>query len=363
MIYDGGNGGTVELLDDGLVIRRKGVASFLSQGLQGEKRIPFSSITSIQFKEPGITTGYIQFGLLGGVEKRGGVFDATKDENTVLFVSTALGNFRRLREIVESKIGQAHRTPGPSIVSSATYAEELTRLADLRDRGVLSDEEFGDEKARLQSQRNSPVAQHVRQSDARPLSPKPERDEALAKTDATAKSTTGKKLGIGCLVILAILFGLGVLGASLDPENQTGAANGDAAANEDMSVESSLASKRISEPAKPAAEVAPSSSLTAAQNNAVRSAEQYLAMTGFSRDGLIAQLSSDAGEGYSVDDATVAVDSLGVDWNENAVKSAKQYLNMTGFSCKGLIEQLSSSAGEKYTSEQASYGARQAGAC
>lgn len=103
--------------------------------------------------------------------------------------------------------------------------------------------------------------------------------------------------------------------------------------------------------------------LTASQINAVRSAEQYLSMTGFSRDGLIAQLSSDAGDGYSVADATAAVDSLSVDWNENAAKSARQYLSMSGFSCKGLIEQLSSSAGDKYTVEQATYGAPQAGAC
>lgn len=103
--------------------------------------------------------------------------------------------------------------------------------------------------------------------------------------------------------------------------------------------------------------------LTGPQLNAVRSAEQYLSMTGFSREGLIQQLSSDAGEGYSLSDATAAVDSLNVDWNENAARSARQYLEMTGFSCKGLIEQLSSSAGEKYTVEQATYGARQAGAC
>jgi hypothetical protein len=103
--------------------------------------------------------------------------------------------------------------------------------------------------------------------------------------------------------------------------------------------------------------------ITASQMNAVRSAEQYLSMMGFSRDGLISQLSSDAGDGYSVADATAAVDSLNVDWNENAAKSARQYLSMSGFSCKGLIEQLSSSAGDKYTVEQATYGARQAGAC
>lgn len=105
------------------------------------------------------------------------------------------------------------------------------------------------------------------------------------------------------------------------------------------------------------------SNLTGPQRNAARSASSYLSMTGFSRDGLIDQLSSDAGEGYSVADATAAVDSLDVDWSENAARSAKEYLDMTGFSCKGLIEQLSSSAGSQYTLEQATYGARSAGAC
>ena len=104
-------------------------------------------------------------------------------------------------------------------------------------------------------------------------------------------------------------------------------------------------------------------SLTGPQKNASRSAEQYLSMAGFSRNGLIHQLSADAGEGYSVADATVAVDSLNANWDEQAVRSAQQYLSMQGFSCKGLIEQLSSSAGEKYTVSQATHGARQAGAC
>ncbi len=103
--------------------------------------------------------------------------------------------------------------------------------------------------------------------------------------------------------------------------------------------------------------------LTGPQNNAVRSAKQYLSMTGFSRNGLIQQLSSDAGDGYEISDATVAVDSLNIDWNHEAVKSAKQYLSMMGFSCKGLIQQLSSSAGDKYTVDQATYGAKQAGGC
>lgn len=104
-------------------------------------------------------------------------------------------------------------------------------------------------------------------------------------------------------------------------------------------------------------------SLSGPQKNAVRSANTYLNMTGFSRKGLIEQLSSPYGDGYEVADATVAVDSLSVSWKEQAVRSAKVYLNMTGFSCKGLIEQLSSPAGDKYTVSEATYGAQQAGAC
>jgi hypothetical protein len=103
--------------------------------------------------------------------------------------------------------------------------------------------------------------------------------------------------------------------------------------------------------------------LTVPQKNAVRSANNYLRMMGFSRDGLIQQLSSDAGDGYSFTDATVAVDSLKIDWNKQAVRSAKKYLQMMGFSCKGLIQQLSSDAGDKYTVSQAKYGAQQTGVC
>ncbi|CAB3687280.1 MULTISPECIES: Ltp family lipoprotein [Achromobacter] len=103
--------------------------------------------------------------------------------------------------------------------------------------------------------------------------------------------------------------------------------------------------------------------LTIPQKNAVRSAKQYLSFSGFSRSGLIQQLSSDAGDGYKVADATIAVDSLKVDWNKQAARSAQNYVDMTGFSCKGLIQQLSSSAGDRYTKSEATYGAKAVGVC
>jgi Host cell surface-exposed lipoprotein/Short C-terminal domain len=108
---------------------------------------------------------------------------------------------------------------------------------------------------------------------------------------------------------------------------------------------------------------APEAALTAAQRNATRSAQSYLKISGFSRRGLIDQLSSEHGDRFSSGDATVAVDSLNIDWNTQAERSAAAYLKISGFSCRGLIEQLSSQHGDKYTVEQATNGAKQAGAC
>ena len=105
------------------------------------------------------------------------------------------------------------------------------------------------------------------------------------------------------------------------------------------------------------------SSLTTSQRNAIRAAQSYLDFSGFSRQGLIDQLSSEYGDQYPVEDATLAVDSLSVDWNEQAVRSGEAYLNFSAFSCQGLIDQLSSEYGDQYTVSQATYAATQIGLC
>jgi len=124
-------------------------------------------------------------------------------------------------------------------------------------------------------------------------------------------------------------------------------------------------------PAAPAttAPAAPATSAPAApagpavsQQQALDSAKSYLDMgTGFSRAGLIDQLSSSAGDQFSVADATWAVDHSGADWYAQAVMSAKGYMKMGGFSRASLIDQLTSSAGEQFTLAQATYAVNQVG--
>jgi hypothetical protein len=174
--------------------------------------------------------------------------------------------------------------------------------------------------------------------------------KACPKCGAKTRST-GKMVGVGCLSILAFFFILGAIGAMLDDGSSY---------SEPAATRSTTATEA---PARSVSEPSQSSSLTPAQRNAVRSAQGYLRMSGFSRQGLIDQLSSPYGDQYSVADATAAVNHLDVDWNEQAARSAASYLRMSGFSCQGLIDQLSSSHGEQFTREQARIGATRAGAC
>jgi Host cell surface-exposed lipoprotein len=103
--------------------------------------------------------------------------------------------------------------------------------------------------------------------------------------------------------------------------------------------------------------------MTQQQQSAVASAKNYLGVEAFSLQGLIDQLDSPEGGGYSVGDATIAVNSLSTDWNAQAVLAAKQYLKIEPFSCADLTNQLDSPEGGKFTPAQATYGATQAGDC
>ena len=94
---------------------------------------------------------------------------------------------------------------------------------------------------------------------------------------------------------------------------------------------------------------------SASVQQAVGQAQDYLDFSSFSRSGLINQLEF---EGFSSKDATAAVDSLNIDWNEQAALKALEYLDFSSFSRSGLIDQL---VFEGFTQSQAQYGVSQAG--
>ncbi len=106
---------------------------------------------------------------------------------------------------------------------------------------------------------------------------------------------------------------------------------------------------------KPPAEEEPE--VTSGQENALQAGQNYVDTLPFSKEGLIQQLSSSAGDGYSKADATFAANNVDADWKAEAVEAAQNYLDTIPMSKDGLIQQLSSAAGDKFTPAQARYAA------
>src|SRR3954447_18502403 len=95
---------------------------------------------------------------------------------------------------------------------------------------------------------------------------------------------------------------------------------------------------------------------TIGQREALIAAKSDLSTQAFSRAGLIQQLTSSYGEGFSHADAVWGVNHAHANWNAEAVGAAKSYLETGHFSRAALIQQLESPYGEHFTHAQAVYG-------
>ena len=102
---------------------------------------------------------------------------------------------------------------------------------------------------------------------------------------------------------------------------------------------------------------------TPAQTNAIQAAENYLDTgMGFSRHGLVEQLTSEAGSGFKKKDAVFAVKQIKPNWNKQAVQAAKNYQDTgMGLSRDGMLEQLTSKVGSGFTPAQAEFAVNRLG--
>lgn len=128
-------------------IKRKGLLSFATQGLKGEKSIPIRNITAIQIKKPGFTTGYIQFSQHGMMESKGGVFDSVSDENTIIFNKKDYEKALDLKKYIESvQDEQNNQSP---LTSESSGADEILKFKELMESGVITEEEFEAKKKQI----------------------------------------------------------------------------------------------------------------------------------------------------------------------------------------------------------------------
>ena len=146
--------GHLVLLESSIRIKRSDPMVFLTQGVKGDKEIPFPQIASIQLKKAGaFANGYIRFSLIEGHGAKTGADAASRDENTVTFKAVQQSAFEGIKTAIEAKIAAARTAvphqPHQAIPQTLSYIDELEKLASLKDRGIISEEEFTAKKRQI----------------------------------------------------------------------------------------------------------------------------------------------------------------------------------------------------------------------
>jgi len=138
-----GKNGILKLHERTLRIERGTIFGFIGHGLAGKKDILIKHVTSVQIKKPGLTVGYIQFSIPGGVESQGGVLGALRDENTVTF--NGQENFEKALQIKD--FIEKENTKADTPVRSEL--DDLEKLHSLMEKGIITKKEFDQKKKRI----------------------------------------------------------------------------------------------------------------------------------------------------------------------------------------------------------------------
>lgn len=161
MLEASGTDGQVKVDEKNVSITRKGLlARALSTESGGDEVIPMSKVIAVGFIpcKMGIK-GTIQFGVLDKDGKAtvtssnaGWVASLASGtlKHSIMFSKNAQSDFEKVRDFVEEQIklneGKEATSSGGSTIS---VADELKKLSELRDSGIISDEEFSHQKKKL----------------------------------------------------------------------------------------------------------------------------------------------------------------------------------------------------------------------
>ncbi len=140
----------VLLMEDRVRIQQKEEKTFPDQVAKGVRDIPLARISLVRIrKATNFGNGYIQFALIGSASAT--ARDPAKDENTVAFRGANEPEFARLKAAIETKLSAKGVAVSltPPLRSAPAYVEELEHLAALRERGIITEDEFAAKKRQI----------------------------------------------------------------------------------------------------------------------------------------------------------------------------------------------------------------------
>lgn len=147
--FDFKYGGKVNVVVDEEFINfhRKGKSAkfYKKNGLKPEESIRIKDINGLQFKEPGILSGYIRFGL--EKDKLINIHKPLTDHNSIIFDKKELRQAEQLKALLE---GMLQNYSGKQDVPfSIGAASEIEKLHALKEKGIITDKQFEKQKEKL----------------------------------------------------------------------------------------------------------------------------------------------------------------------------------------------------------------------
>jgi hypothetical protein len=139
---------SLELSGNSVLIRKSGLANTLAAGMNGERSIQISSITSIQVKLGTFwSPGYILFSYPGSKPFNGGLIEATQDPDAFIFNQEFNDDVTKLKAMVEKIMREPKIQEAPAF----SVADELLKFSKMRVDGIISQDEFDSAKKKLLS--------------------------------------------------------------------------------------------------------------------------------------------------------------------------------------------------------------------
>lgn len=144
-----GRNGSIELYPNRLIVI-KALSGLQRKLTSGDNEIYLDSIKSINFKEANsMTWGYIQFETAANSKKlkKASLMSAPNDDFTINFSKKTQSDFIKLKGLINE---QRNSNKSQTIIQNqVSEADELEKLAALKDKGILTEEEFNQKKKQI----------------------------------------------------------------------------------------------------------------------------------------------------------------------------------------------------------------------
>jgi hypothetical protein len=152
-----GQNGILYICEEYIEISRKSFGGFISQGGKGNRKFYYSDINSIEYKTPTLLgNGYFKV-IAGGtqdIDAKVGIISSSmnsmKDPNTVILRAFKKAVSQKCNEAYEIAMNQL-KSNKSSTPAATSNLDELKKLGELLSSGVLTQDEFNQEKRKLLS--------------------------------------------------------------------------------------------------------------------------------------------------------------------------------------------------------------------